>query len=167
MIQMTKITDHTRVLLSVFSKHGKKGQKLLNVFWKLWRDEYLLSLRERTKNALKAGNKQSHLSPGVGDVVLVKEDIPRGCWRLGKVIRLVTSHDWCIRSAKLLLSSGRIIGRPLNMLFPIEVSGQNTVENEDAEQTQLFPFGKVEQSQRTKRSAAIKANIKIKKSLEV
>lgn len=84
----------------------KKGQKLLNVFWKLWRDEYLLSLRERTKNALKARHNQSHFSPGVGDVVLVKEDIPRGCWRLGKVIRLVTSHDGCIRSAKLSLSSG-------------------------------------------------------------
>ena len=62
---------------------------------------------------------------------------------------------------------GRIIGRPLNLLFPIEVSGRNTVENEDAEQTQLFPPGKVDQSQRTKRSAAIEANRKIKRSLEV
>ena len=111
----------------------KKGQKLLNEFLKLWQDEYLLSLRERTKKALKAGNKRSHFSLGVGDVVLVKEDIPRGCWKLGKVIRLVTSHDGCIRSAKILLSSGRIIGRPLNLQFSIEVSERNTAKNEHTE----------------------------------
>ena len=117
---------------------------------------YQFSLRERTKTALKAGN--NHIfSPGVGDVVLVKEDIPRGCWRLGKVIRLVTSHDGCIRSAKSLLSSWHIIGRPLDLLFSIEVSGRNTAKNENAEQTQLFPPVKVEQSQRTKRNAAIEA----------
>lgn len=104
-------------------KTWKKGQKLLNAFWKIWRDEYLLSLRERTKTSLKVGKSQSHYSPSVGDVVLVKEDIPRGCWKLGKITHLVTSHDGNIRSAKLVLSSGRTIGRPLNLLFPIEVSG--------------------------------------------
>ena len=98
----------------------KKGQKLLNVFWKIWRDEYLLSLWKRTKCELKSKHKQSHFSPGEGDVVLVKEDIPRGSWRLGKVIRLVSSRDGCIRSAKLPLPSGRIIGRPLNLLYPVE-----------------------------------------------
>ena len=33
----------------------KKGQKWLNVFWKIWRDEYLLSLCEQRKSVLKSG----------------------------------------------------------------------------------------------------------------
>lgn len=52
----------------------------------------MLSLQKRTKTALKARKTQSHFSPS-GTVVLVKEDIPRGYWRLEKVILLVTSHD--------------------------------------------------------------------------
>lgn len=31
-------------------KVWKKGQKLLNTFWQIWRDEYLLSVRERTQS---------------------------------------------------------------------------------------------------------------------
>ena len=38
------------------------------------------------------------------------------------MINLVQSPDGCFRSAKLSLPSGRIIGRPLNLLFPVEVS---------------------------------------------
>ena len=87
-------------------KIWKKGQKLLDVFWKIWRDDYLLSLRERTKTVLKTGKIQSHFSPKAGNVVLVKDDIPHGCWRFGKVIRLVTSRDGCVRSANVSLSSG-------------------------------------------------------------
>ena len=99
----------------------KKGQKLLNMFWKIWRDEYLLSLRGRTQSTLKFRRIQSQFSPSVDDVVLIKDDIPRGCWRVGKVLRLVTSRDGCVRSAKVALPSGRVIARPLNLLYPIEV----------------------------------------------
>ncbi|XP_071150570.1 uncharacterized protein [Mytilus edulis] len=37
----------------------KKGQKHLDMFWKTWRDEYLLSLHERTANKLRSGRIQS------------------------------------------------------------------------------------------------------------
>ncbi|XP_063411612.1 uncharacterized protein LOC134694529 [Mytilus trossulus] len=56
----------------------KKGQKHLNMFWKTWRDEYLLSLRERTANKLRSGRIQSKTPAKVGDIVLIKENLPRG-----------------------------------------------------------------------------------------
>ena len=66
----------------------KKGQKLLDKFWKMWREDYLLSLRERTESKLKSKRVQSKHSPTIGDVVLVKDEIPRGCWKLAKIVSL-------------------------------------------------------------------------------
>ena len=59
----------------------ENGQKLLNTFWKIWYDEYLLSLRERMQSNIKCGRIQSAVLPNVGDVVLVKDSMPRGCWK--------------------------------------------------------------------------------------
>jgi len=57
-----------------------KGQKHLDVFWKLWFEEYVLSLRERTQKHLKAPRTQSSTQTTTckGDVVLLKENSPRG-----------------------------------------------------------------------------------------
>jgi len=103
----------------------KKGQTILNSFWRLWRDGYLLSLRERTQVKLKTGRIQSQYTPNIGDVVLVKDDVPRGSWTLGRIVSLSKSKDGEIRSAKVHMSSGRLLGRPLNLLYPIEVSGSS------------------------------------------
>ena len=106
----------------------KKGQRLLNAFWKTWRDEYLLSLRERTQSKLKSGRVQSEFSVNIGDVVSLKEDVPRGCWRLGKATRFIPSLDGNVRSAAVLLSSGRTVRRPLNLLYPVEVTtGEDSI----------------------------------------
>ena len=142
----------------------KKGQKLLNAFWRIWRDEYLLSLRERSQRKLKSGRKQSNYSPSIGDVVLIKENTPRGCWKLGKIIELVTSRDQCTRSAKVSLSSGRIIGRPLNLLFPIEVSSEND-ENSGSCDTRQGVSSNEEVAIRPTRVAAQHAKLKIKQCL--
>ena len=95
----------------------KKGQRLLDMSWKIWRDKYLLSLRERTQSVLKSRRIESYYSTKVDDVVLIQDNVPRGCWKVGKVVSLVSSLDGCVRSAKVSLSSGRVIARPLNLHY--------------------------------------------------
>ena len=55
----------------------------------MWKDEYLLSLRERISLYHKGANRSQGL-PKIGDIVLVKDDnLPRAAWKLGKIINLV------------------------------------------------------------------------------
>ena len=84
----------------------KKGHKLLDRFWQIWRNDYLLSLRERIQTKLKEARVQLPFLAKVGDVVLIKDELPRGSWRTGKIQELVQSGDFQIRSAKVLLTSG-------------------------------------------------------------
>ncbi|MCG7879158.1 MAG: reverse transcriptase domain-containing protein [Candidatus Thiodiazotropha endolucinida] len=109
----------------------KKGQKLLDSFWNIWLHEYLTSLRERTQMKLKSGKLQSKVSCRIGDIVLIKDNMPRGSWRLGKVIELIQSADGFVRSARVQTQSGRILGRPLCLLYPIETSDNKENESND------------------------------------
>ena len=59
------------------------------MFWRTWRDGWLLSHLEITQRTLKSGRIQSVFRPNVGDVVLVKEAIPRGRLRIRKVVSFV------------------------------------------------------------------------------
>ena len=87
----------------------KRGEKHLTSFWQAWHDEYLLSLRERTQTHLKERRVWAKQSPRVGHVVLIKENLPRGTWRIGKTIELVSSQDGETRAAKILLPSKKIL----------------------------------------------------------
>ncbi|KAH3871478.1 hypothetical protein DPMN_034681 [Dreissena polymorpha] len=58
----------------------KKGQNLINAFGNIWKNQYLQSLRERFTSQMKSPRVQAHHSPSVGDVVIVKDDLPRGQW---------------------------------------------------------------------------------------
>ncbi|XP_060551271.1 uncharacterized protein LOC132712851 [Ruditapes philippinarum] len=143
-------------------KLWRKGHKLLDSFWKLWRNDYLLSLRERTQSKLKCGRIQSATTPFVGDVVHIKEDLPRNCWKLGKIVELPTSFDGEIRSAKIRLSSGRVIGRPLNLLYPLETS-ENRIISEPSEIKHNTEYNS---TQKIERNAATKAKLKIKEIIK-
>ncbi|XP_045171094.2 uncharacterized protein LOC123533509 [Mercenaria mercenaria] len=100
----------------------EKGQRLLNEFWRIWRDEYLICLRERMQAFLKAGRVVSQNGPKVEDIVLIKDNTPRGSWKIGKIQELLFSRDGEVRSAKINLPSGKVLGRPLNRLYPVECS---------------------------------------------
>ena len=101
-------------------KTWKKGMKLLDRFWQIWRNDYLLSLRERSQTNLKETRVKSPYSATKGDIVLIKDDLPRGSWRIGRIVDLVKSADGEIRSAKVLLPTRKVLGRPLKLLYPIE-----------------------------------------------
>jgi hypothetical protein len=52
---------------------------------------------------------------------MVKDEIPRELWKLGKIIELIISLDGKVRSVKIKLASGRVIGRPIHLQFPLEI----------------------------------------------
>ena len=83
-------------------------------------NEYLLSLRERTQLFLKGPRNKSATVPEVGDVVLIKENLPRGRWKVGRISELIPSSDNQIRSAKIIVAPHKIIKRALNLLYSIE-----------------------------------------------
>lgn len=151
---MEKETSAERLLSS-----WKKGQKLLNEFWRIWREEYLTSLRERTHTKLRSPRVLSQVNPSVGHVVLIKDNVPRGSWRIGRISSLKTSKDGCIRSAKVSLASGNVLTRPLNMLYPLECS---EIENRVIESS---PFSLVGRLSRSCRKAAKQAKTKIKQTV--
>lgn len=98
----------------------KKGQRLLESFWKTWKNDYLLSLRERSQKNLPSPRIQAPEEPNIGDIVQLKDDTPRGSWRLGKITELIRSNDGNIRAAKVRLATRNIVNRPLKLLYPLE-----------------------------------------------
>ena len=84
------------------------------------KNEYLLSLRERTQLFLKGPRNRTATVPEVIDVVLIKENLPRGRWKVGRISELITSSDNQVRSARVVVAPHKIIKRALNLLYPIE-----------------------------------------------
>ena len=103
-------------------ENWKKGQMKLQCFWEMWTTDYLQTLRERHTLQMKAVKGECSRSPEVGEVVLVKEDkMPRGTWKLAKVVNLIKSEiDGIARAAMLRMSNGKQFRRPFRLLYPLE-----------------------------------------------
>ena len=108
----------------------KKGQNFLEAFCKVRRNDYLLSLRERSQIKLKAARIESHECPNIGDIVQVEDNIPRGAWKIGRINELIFYKEGHVRAAKVILLNKRSINRPLNLLYPLECDDR---ENRDAD----------------------------------
>ena len=67
----------------------------------LWVKE--LNLQSRQKWSKPTRNTK------IDDIVLIKDDnLPRGQWLIGKVVKLYTSQDHMIRSVKLLIGTSQL-----------------------------------------------------------
>ncbi len=107
---------------------------MLNQFWKRWKEEYFLELRDAHR---RHGGKYDAVPPAVGDVVLVEdEDKPRSLWKFARVSRLIIGRDGRPRGAVLHVpSSGNnnnTLQRPLQRLYPIEVAELPGSSGEDS-----------------------------------
>ncbi len=115
----------------------KKGQSHLKQFWKLWTEDYMLSLRERTQTHLKGPRIKSKFYPTIGDVVLIKENLPRGAWKAARIQELKRSSDGNYRSAKLILPNKKAIMRPVSLLYPLECAESDHDEAENGDTAKI------------------------------
>uniref|UniRef100_A0A182NDR4 DUF5641 domain-containing protein n=1 Tax=Anopheles dirus TaxID=7168 RepID=A0A182NDR4_9DIPT len=85
----------------------KTSQLYANLFWRKWIRAYLPTLTRRTKWYQPRKPLQE------GDVVLlVDENLPRGCWPKGQITQAIQSKDGAVRRVHVRLATGKICERP-------------------------------------------------------
>ena len=123
-------------------KLSKSIKGKIDHFWNLWKKDYLLSLREFHKISKPYGKDNIK----VDDIVIIHNQFnPRQLWKIGKVIEIMPSRDNKIRWVKLN-SNGHTITRPVNKLYPLEISDMFDVLEE--------------KTKRPRREAAVIADLK-------
>ena len=93
-------------------------------YWRRWKGEYLLELREYHNLSVKKKNLPSIQE---GDIVIIHEGgrVPRSQWKLGKVEKLIEGNDGKVRSAEMRIAhkgkKSTFLKRPVQRLYPLEV----------------------------------------------
>ena len=118
-------------------------------FWKRWKNEYLLCLRDYYKK----GQSKANEIIDIDDVVIIAEEkAPRHLWNLGRVIDLIKGKDNVLRGACVKVGkTGSIINRPINKLYPLEVR-----------QDLVLPAGSDNEVKKIRREAAILGELRNK-----
>ena len=115
------------------SKRVKYLNNTLNHFWRRWRQEYLVELREAHR--FNSGSSESSIA--VNDLVMLHDESqPRGFWKLAKIENLIIGSDGRIRGATVRVSSKdgttTTLQRPLSLLYPLEINTPDKSSTEDA-----------------------------------
>jgi hypothetical protein len=81
------------------TRRMKHLANILNHFWNRWRSEYLSELREIHSYAAKRQPKSKHSIVSVGDIVIVHDEhLPRGLWKIGKIVSVMKGRESYSRS---------------------------------------------------------------------
>lgn len=100
-----------------------RQEKMIDKYRKMWYSQYLLSLRETTRDVFQTVWFDKI---AVGDVVLIDtKDRPRIYWQMGRVIQLIHGPDGLVRQVMVKTSGG--VGRySLRLLHPLEIQSTHT-----------------------------------------
>ena len=102
-------------------------------FWKQWQKEYLTNLREQ--HSSKGRKPLSGETVAKGKVVLIHDDTPRNQWKLGIIVELHHGKDGFVRSVTLKTANGKLLSRPIEKLYPIEISADEVILKEQRNTT--------------------------------
>ena len=116
------------------TRRAKYLSTLLVHFWRRWKKEYLVGLREYHRNRMKSLNAGQEVIQE-GDVVSIHDStLKKGFWRLGLVESLIRGRDQEVRGAEVkVCSKGQkpcVIKRPLQLLFPLELHSDLQMDNQ-------------------------------------
>ncbi|XP_064470153.1 uncharacterized protein LOC135384901 [Ornithodoros turicata] len=91
-------------------------ENLTAVLWAKWTREYILCLRSANicPPCSSTGVKVGHI------VLLAKENVSRVAWPLGRVEEVFVSADGRVRSCRVRLADGRMLTRPIQLLYRLE-----------------------------------------------
>ncbi|XP_046632893.1 uncharacterized protein LOC124312397 [Daphnia pulicaria] len=142
----------------VMTKAYLRSQNILRSFRRIWNSKYVPLLREhhqKTKGPMKSTIK-------VGDVVQIQSESKRANWKLAIIESINRGGDGQVRSAELKTATGRT-SRPINKLYPVEVSENSSTTTQDANiQPRCIINESRSPSGRIPRQAARQASEKIK-----
>ena len=111
-----------------------KRESMLDKFKSMWYEEYLLSLREKSKDVYQ-NDWTDRIS--VGEVVLIRSPIkPRAQWQMARVTELLTGTDGKTRSAKVMRPDHSEGVYSICHLYPLELSIEPSLsKSSDDQQT--------------------------------
>ena len=96
-------------------RRWRQIQFLADLFWKRWAREYLPTLQQRQKWFTPKRNLKEN------DIVLIVDNpLPRGAWRLGRVLAVNKGRDGLVRSANVKTSQSQLV-RPVDKLCLLEL----------------------------------------------
>ena len=100
-------------LLSYGPRRWRKVQALADIFWKQWRDFYLMDQQKRSKWTKNVSPLQE------GDIVIVKDETTaRAYWPLARVEKTYLSHDGVVRKADLRVARSEFDKKPRHLTRP-------------------------------------------------
>ena len=126
---------------------------IINHFEKMWRSDYLTSLREKHYGA--AGANQERV-PKVGEVVIVERQGPQHEWPLGRIVALHPDSENLVRIVDVSCE-GVITKRTIDKLVPLEIYSVGNDDTENVEDGQSTEPNAISDEVRPIRQAAQRA----------
>lgn len=104
-------------------KSTARAQKISQLIWKAWSQDYLHEFQQRRKWATERANVK------IGDLVLIRnENTPPTFWKTGRIIEVFPGADGRVRNVRLKTATGEL-ERPVQklcLLLPMEFEAETS-----------------------------------------